>query len=199
MTATSALRSEHDHILAMIACLRAACAAARKGDRFDAETFRAGLDFIRSYADAWHHAKEEDYLFPALEAAGMPRHGGPIAVMLQEHVQGRSYARRIADHLDAAIGDDDEARSIVLNYTMAYADLLTQHIQKENGILFNMADQILTPEEQTRLEQNYQNAVPDGATAETGAHYEGIVAGLCQRWNVDARQAASAGAAFHCG
>jgi len=29
MSATTALRREHDHILSMIACLRAACAAAK--------------------------------------------------------------------------------------------------------------------------------------------------------------------------
>lgn len=198
MTATTALRSEHDHILAMLACLRAACAAAGSNDRFDAETFQAGLDFSRSYADAWHHAKEENHLFPALEAEGMPRHGGPIAVMLQEHVQGRSYVRKIAEHLEAASSGDAEARSIVLNYTMAYADLLTGHIQKENGILFNMADQVLPSQVQARLEQDYQTAIPDGANAETGAHYERMVAALCERWNIDPRVAANAGAAFHC-
>ena len=58
MTATTVLRSEHNHILAMIACLRAACAAAQNEKQFDAETFQMGLDFIRNYADAWHHAKE---------------------------------------------------------------------------------------------------------------------------------------------
>ena len=199
MTATTALRSEHDHILAMIACLSAACAAAESGDRFDAETFQTGLDFIRSYADAWHHAKEEEHLFPALEAAGMPREGGPIAVMLHEHVLGRSYVRQIADQLEAATKGDEAARSIVLNYTLAYADLMTRHIQKENGILFNMADQLLTPEVQARLEQNYQTAIPAGANAETGAHYEEIVATLCRRWNVDSRAAASVGATFQCG
>lgn len=199
MTATTTLRSEHDHILAMIACLRAACTAVKNGDRFDAETFRTGLDFIQNYADAWHHAKEEKHLFPALEAMGMPREGGPVGVMLHEHVVGRSYARQIADHLEAATNGDEAACSTVLNYSMAYAELLTQHIQKENNILFNMADQVFTPEEQERLVQNYQTAIPEGSTAETGAHYEEMVVNLCQRWNIDPSEAAKAGAAFHCG
>ena len=101
MTATTALRSEHNHILAMIACLRAACAATEKGASFDAETFRKGVDFIRNYADAWHHAKEEDLLFPALEEEGMPRDGGPIAVMLHEHTLGRTYVRQVAGEIHA--------------------------------------------------------------------------------------------------
>jgi hemerythrin-like domain-containing protein len=199
MTATTVLRSEHDHILAMVACLRAACAAAETGGLFDAETFRTGMDFIRHYADAWHHAKEEEHLFPALEAMGMPREGGPIAVMLHEHVLGRSYVSRIAEHLETAAQGDDAARTMVLRYTLAYADLITRHIQKENGVLFDMADQILPPEEHARLEQDYQSAVPVGANAETGSHYQGIVEKLCQQWNVDFGKAAGVGATFHCG
>ena len=199
MTATTALRSEHDYILAMIACLRAACAAAVDGTSFDVETFRSGVDFIRNYADAWHHAKEEDHLFPALEEMGMPREGGPIAVMLHEHVVGRSYVGKIAEYLEAASGGDAEARTLVVRYTLAFADLLTGHIQKENNILFNMADQMLEPETHDRLEQVYLSAIPDGATAETGVHYESLVEKLCTQWNVDLRQAASVGANFQCG
>ena len=199
MTATTVLRSEHDQILAMVACLRAACSAAENDNSFDAETFQMGSDFIREYADAWHHAKEEEHLFPALEAAGMPRDGGPIAVMLHEHVLGRSYARRIADHMEAATNGDDEACTMVMRYTMAYANLITGHIQKENGILFNMADQMLLPDEHARLEREYRSAIPAGATAGTGLQYESTVEKLCQRWNVDPGEAASVGANFQCG
>jgi hemerythrin-like domain-containing protein len=185
MTATTALRSEHDHILAMIACLVSACKAAEIDDRFDPDTFRQGHDFIQNYADAWHHAKEEDLLFPALEAAGMPRGGGPIAMMLSEHVLGRTYVRQIGKNLEAATDGDNSAIQTVLRFTLAYADLLTQHIQKENNILFNMADQILSPEEQARLQQEYKTVIPTGASAKSGEYYEGIVAKLCERWNVD--------------
>jgi len=199
MTATTILRSEHEHILAMIACLRSACVAAGEPGGFDAETFRTGVDFIRNYADAWHHAKEEDLLFPALEDSGMPREGGPIAVMLHEHVLGRTYVKQIADNLDAAAAGDDGARQMVLRFTLAYANLLSQHIQKENNILFNMADQILMPEEHERLEQTYETTVPAGANADTGKHYEGVVAKLCERWGVDPQEAARVGSAFQCG
>ena len=122
MTATTALRSEHDHILAMIACLVSACKAAENDDRLDSDTFRAGLDFIQNYADALHHAKEEGLLFPALEAAGMPRRGGPIAVMLDEHELGRTYVRQIGKNLEAATNGDNSALQLVLRFTLAYAE-----------------------------------------------------------------------------
>jgi hypothetical protein len=47
MTATTALRSEHNHILAMIACLVSACKAAETDDEFDSDTFRVGLCIFR--------------------------------------------------------------------------------------------------------------------------------------------------------
>ncbi len=190
MTATTALRSEHENILAMIACLVSACKAAANVDRLDSDTFRAGLDFIQNYADAWHHAKEEGLLFPALEAAGMPRRGGPIAVMLNEHELGRTYVRQIDKNLEAAINGDNSALQTVLRFTLAYAELLTQHIQKENNILFNMADQILSPEEQARLQQEYKAIIPASASEKSGEYYEGIVAKLCERWNVDPQDVA---------
>jgi hemerythrin-like domain-containing protein len=198
-TATTALRSEHDYILAMIACLRAACAEASQGVKFDVETFRVGVDFIRNYADAWHHAKEEDHLFPAMEASGMPREGGPIGVMLHEHVVGRSYVGKIRDHLEAAADGDNEARLVVLRYSSAYAQLLTQHIQKENNILFDMADQMFSQEEHDFLVRQYQSAIPENADTDTGSHYEQLVLKLCRQWNVDPADAAKVGQSFHCG
>ena len=185
MTATTALRSEHGHILAMISCLVSACKAAENVDMFDSDTFRDGLDFIQNYADAWHHAKEEGLLFPALEAAGMPRGGGPIAVMLNEHELCRTYVRQIGKNLEAASNGDHSAIQLVLRFTLAYADLLTQHIQKENNILFNMADQILSPEEHERLQREYKTVVSTSADAKPREYYEGMVAKLCKQWKVD--------------
>ena len=138
MTATTSLRSEHERILSVIACLRAACTVARNEDRFDMDTFRQGVDFIRNYADAWHHAKEEVHLFPALQMAGMPSDGGPIGVMLSEHEVGRLHVKAIADGLDEVAAGDASARGTVVENALAYAALLEAHIAKEDGILFQM-------------------------------------------------------------
>jgi len=186
MTATTALRSEHETILSVIACLREACTAARNEDRFDMDTFRQGVDFIRNYADAWHHAKEEVHLFPALETAGMPSDGGPLGVMLSEHEVGRSHVRAISDSLDAVAAGDADARGTAVDSALAYAALLEAHIAKEDGILFEMADRMLPEAEHRRLEEVYESAIPDGANAETGAEYERLAASLCEKWSLDA-------------
>lgn len=139
-TATARLREEHRHILEVANALAVLVRAAEEG-RWDVDAFADCVTFIRLFADACHHGKEEDLLFPELQAAGMPRDHGPIAVMLQEHQQGRAYARQMAGALEGARAGDAEARATLCHAAMGYVALIRGHIQKEDYILFQMADQ----------------------------------------------------------
>ena len=60
------------------------------------------MDFIKTFADSCHHAKEEDLLFPAMGEAGFPSRGGPVGVMLMEHEQGRAGDLALVERLLAA-------------------------------------------------------------------------------------------------
>ena len=56
------------------------------------------IEFFIVFVDKCHHGKEEELLFPALEAIGVQRDGGPIGVMLSEHQQGREYVPKMMDY-----------------------------------------------------------------------------------------------------
>ena len=105
------------------------------------------LGFLKEFADKCHHGKEEGILFPALIRAGMPEHGGPIEVMLSEHIQGRKYIKE----MDQAITKGPDYRAFS-NAAKQYSMLLKNHIKKENDVLFPMADQAL---DKGRLEEIY--------------------------------------------
>lgn len=117
----------------------------------DREFMLGAVDFIRNFADGCHHAKEEDHLFPALERAGVPREGGPIGCMLNEHEQGRAYVATIVTNLDAAATGDSAAISAVRRAASGYVALLRMHIQKEDNVLFVMAEQALDPQRKQQL------------------------------------------------
>jgi hemerythrin-like domain-containing protein len=121
-TATSRLRDEHQLILQVADAMQALLASAEG-------------------PDACHHGKEEDLLFPELEAAGLPRNQGPIAVMLYEHQQGRAFAQQMADALAPARQGDEPALAALQKAARGYIDLIRGHILKEDRILFEMADQ----------------------------------------------------------
>jgi hemerythrin-like domain-containing protein len=102
------------------------------------------VDFFRVFVDKCHHSKEERKLFPKLQELGMPSNGGPIAVMLHEHTLGRSEVAAIADALAKFSGGDASAAQTVAAHLIAYSNLLRSHIDKENNVLFAMADNILS-------------------------------------------------------
>ncbi|MCP5070958.1 MAG: hemerythrin [bacterium] len=139
-TPTAMLREEHQLILQVVRSLSARIAADRTGDPLDYDFMARYITFFRLFADACHHGKEEELLFPGLEAHGLPHDAGPIAVMLYEHEQGRSLVRSMEASLDGARDGDERASSELRSAAEGFIELIVAHIGKENNILFSMAD-----------------------------------------------------------
>jgi hemerythrin-like domain-containing protein len=148
---SAVLRVEHQNILRVIGVLRRLVERAAKEGAFERESLARCVEFFRLYADACHHAKEEDLLFPAMEARGVPRDGGPIGVMLYEHTVARKHTREMGAALEAAQSGDMDGQPRFLAAARAYIDLLAQHIFKEDNVLFNIGDHVMTETDQRDL------------------------------------------------
>ncbi len=122
----------------------------------DEEFVRRAVDFFRNFADGCHHAKEEQALFPALERAGIPRNGGPVGVMLDEHEEGRLLLATMMNHVKAAATESQDAEK-VKRAAARYIEMLREHIQKEDNVLFVMADQVLPPEAQLGVLRKFEH------------------------------------------
>lgn len=151
MTPTQQLKDEHEAILLAIKIMREICDRMEAGSEIETGHLDRMIEFIRVFADKFHHAKEEDLLFVAMEEAGIPKEGGPIAVMLQEHEIGRGYVKEMAESVDQIKKSDKSASQKFINAARNYADLLTQHIEKENDILYMMADTHIPEKKQKEL------------------------------------------------
>ena len=156
MTATAILRKEHEAILHMLDATEEVARGFDRGERVPPETLTGLLEFFRLFADRCHHGKEEDLLFPILEKKGMPRDGGPIGVMLAEHEMGRSLVRKMEESAETYGAGAAEAGPCWARAARAYAALLRAHIQKENDVLFIMAESLLTETEQAVLAQGFE-------------------------------------------
>ncbi len=159
MRSTDVLREEHRQIKRMLRLLNCAADQVRAGGAVPVKLLAKGVAFLREYTDKSHHGKEEDLLFPRLMEKGLPE-GGPVTVMLTEHVSGREYVSQIDSALSAVTGKDGEALDSKVREDLAsavenYTSLLARHIQKENMILFNLADQMLSGEEDRELYQKF--------------------------------------------
>ena len=158
--ATQDLRKEHEAILYVLQILD----KMTESDNRDAETlfhyYGEVVYFLKTFADKCHHGKEENYLFKELVKRGVPDGGGPVGVMLQEHAEGREYIAQMAKSLEDKDTDSFNRAAV------KYRDLLRRHIDKENNVLFMMADNLIDEQAQSLLfeqfEQHEESVIGDG-------------------------------------
>ncbi|MFO7577093.1 MAG: hemerythrin domain-containing protein [Pelovirga sp.] len=143
---TMVMVSEHRLILRMIALLEGNVALLEQGRFENWDFFHDAVDFIRNYADRFHHAKEEDVLFAALIKNGMPEKQSPIEAMHIEHDQGRAFVRAMATAAGKARAGESGQVPVIVENARGYIELLRGHIDKEDKILYPLAERIL-PEE----------------------------------------------------
>lgn len=155
MTPTDILKHEHQIILMVLDAAEQEVRQIQDTGKVRAEKVDKMLDFFRNFADRCHHAKEEDLLFVKMQERGIPAAGGPIAVMLYEHNEGRQRVKAVAEALPNAASGEASAIAAVASNLSAYVQLLRAHIGKEDNILYPMADRVFTPEDQQALAEEF--------------------------------------------
>lgn len=172
---TGVMVDEHKLILRMISLVEKNTHLAEEGKFTDWQFYLDAVDFIRNYADSYHHAKEEDTLFTALIANGMPEKNSPIEAMLIEHDQGRAFVRGMEEAAQNALaGQAGQLPGLVEN-AVGYAKLLRGHIDKEDNILYPLSERVLPEDVRPAMLQAYEKA--EATVAEDfSAHYERMVA-----------------------
>ena len=105
------------------------------------------VDFIKSYADKFHHAKEEDILFKFFEE-GLDI----IQVMHEDHETARHHVKTILNAVEM------KNASIIREHLTGYQELLSEHIKKEDEILYPWMDRNLTMTQVGKLYSKFQQA-----------------------------------------
>jgi hemerythrin-like domain-containing protein len=98
------------------------------------------IDFIRSYADKYHHAKEEEILFKEFD-----ENLELVRVFNEDHRIGRGHVKAIVDALEKK--DNQSIR----DHFMGYRDLLNGHIKREDEVLYPWMDRNLSTSQVGRL------------------------------------------------
>jgi hemerythrin-like domain-containing protein len=152
------LRAEHEVIEKVLGSLRtyAERRARGEGTPADGEGF---LGFFRLYAGSWHHAREEDTLFPALvKHLELAPHSGPIFSLIDQHHRMAATLDEMATLL-CRDGLSTDEREKLVEVATRYSRALLLHIDAENSVLL--------PESEERLRRTGVHELPGrGATAE---------------------------------
>ncbi|MEK9183875.1 MAG: hemerythrin domain-containing protein [Patescibacteria group bacterium] len=153
---TKILSDEHKNILKVIEALAKECDRLGAGVEIDKDFFKKAIDFIKNYADKFHHAKEEDILFKELDKRKEKMNCSPMDQMRHEHDLGRGFVKG----LETALNGGNKEK--VIENARGYAELLEDHIYKEDNILYPMADGVLDEATQKEITEKFAKiSAPD--------------------------------------
>ena len=133
------LSNEHKNILELIKILERKSEDIERGGEIEKIFFVRAINFIRNYADKFHHAKEEDILFKEFSKCAEKGcvHCNPTEQMLHEHDLGRGFVKSMEE------GIKENNKEKLIKGLRGYCQLLKEHIYKEDNILYPMADEAI--------------------------------------------------------
>jgi len=139
----------------------------------DPQMIRELLRYFVEYVDGCHNKKEENHLFPLIEERGVPRDGGPLAVMLHEHQASKELLGRLqplaSKYADGDASVLDQLRAVYGEYIA----LLKQHFWKENDILYPMAVRVMSAEDGARVVEGIE-ATEAAVSPDARTRYYGL-------------------------
>lgn len=127
------LVDEHVLIKRLLALIPLVVDYVENSAKVDKDLVLQCVDFIRTYADKYHHMKEEDILFKYVD-----NNAEIIQIMFKDHDTGRGHIRQVVE------GAEKGNKAQIKEHLLAYRDLLTQHIKKEDEILYPWIDRQLS-------------------------------------------------------
>jgi hemerythrin-like domain-containing protein len=151
------LKHEHRIIERGLRAMDGICLRLEWGEPLPPETLAQLVDFTGNFIDAYHHGKEETYLFPALEREGIEREGGPLGVIEREHEIENHLTSRLILAIEAYREGDVGASRHFVDAARSYINHLIGHMQKEESILFRIARELIDEPDLDTLMNHFNN------------------------------------------
>lgn len=147
MNSIELMMAEHDLIKRMLNVMRNYCLKLVNHEEVEIEDFYKMLEFVRDFADKHHHGKEEKILFELMtKELGEWVQRGPLMGMLVEHDYGRLYMTNLEDSLKEYRRGNKDAKLDIIANAVGYCELLKRHIDKEDSVIYKLAERDLSDE-----------------------------------------------------
>jgi hemerythrin-like domain-containing protein len=156
MKVTEELKAEHRAVEVILGVLGAISEDLEKGGAVNAGDMEEIIEFLSVFVDQCHHGKEEDFLFPALTVSGLARASDMARELCAEHEEAREIVGGLEGLFSAYKKGDEKAASGIKRAIEEYRELLVEHINKEDTLLFPMAEEKLGAIQDDELAVNFE-------------------------------------------
>lgn len=158
MDPIESLSNEHGLIRQYLDVLALAAEKIENGSKPSSAFFEKAVDFARTFADKFHHFKEEHVLFLQLAQKKQGEIDAQLEALRYEHDRGRSLVTGIESALPGYEANDPIKTGELLENVAAYVSLLRHHIHVEDHVFYPMARKTLTSDEFEALTPEFKKA-----------------------------------------
>jgi hemerythrin-like domain-containing protein len=141
------LTNEHGLIRQYLDNLSMAADRIENGQYPSEAFFEKALDFARSFADNFHHFKEEHVLFVRVAEKKQGELDAQLDALRLQHDRGRELLSGISSSLDGYVARDPMQIAKLLENMAAYGALLRHHIHLEDHVFYPAARKTLDQNE----------------------------------------------------
>lgn len=152
------LMIEHRLIERMVSVMERKIGEMEKAGKADSGFIDVAVDFIRTYADRFHHGKEERILFRDLKKKEMKAdHRRIMEELIQEHIRGRNLTGSLVAAKERYVSGDEAAVITILDILKELVSFYPKHIEKEDKVFFKPAMSYLSEKERdAMLEEEHE-------------------------------------------
>ena len=156
MEALRIITEEHQNLWRVAVTLDLVAGEMDAGEPVDPAFFHSVFDYIEHFMDACHHAKEDEYLFPALRQRS-PEAAAVLDRLQIEHRNGPEILRSLRRQLAAPASAPGEFAGNL----RIFAESLKSHIRTEEKDAMPLAREVLLPEDWAVIDRAFlDNADP---------------------------------------
>jgi hemerythrin-like domain-containing protein len=158
MRAVELLLEDHALIERQLAILAGIRKQLQDGERVNAEALNRIVETMLEFNDRYHHAREEEHVFPVLERYALLTMAGRLDCMPGEHLIGRELTAKLRDAAQRYASGDDTAIPEIVEAAGGYLQLLGHHMGIEEGVLFELADKVVSDEDDAAMTDALEKA-----------------------------------------
>jgi branched-chain amino acid transport system ATP-binding protein len=155
MQALRIISEDHTHLWRLATTVDQIADEIAGGGAIDTGLFQAIFDYLEHFVDAFHHPKEDDYLFRLLRLRSVEAHE-LLDLLTLQHREGPDRLRRLRHQAAQAVQGQSTAR-IFADDLRGYTAVLKSHIRTEETLLMPMAKAMLTVEDWREIDGAFLN------------------------------------------
>jgi hemerythrin-like domain-containing protein len=150
------LRAEHGDIMKIFVALQKISAASAHRKEGLIDDLERIIVFLEIYIDRCHHGKEEEILFPALEALNDRDLSNLISELRSDHRIGRAFVEDMRSEFDKLRKRAQYSPAAFVDTSKCYIDLFRKHIRIENAKLLPVMEKMLSKEKLLWIEKQFE-------------------------------------------